>query len=202
MGKRDAKRVVGEGGWHGTVVRVPSARSRDQTALIRLDNGREVLVPADMLAKQRDGTYLLPLALNDLQAPPDRATIGAAEPLVVPVVEEELFLDKRTVETGVVRVRKVVHEREELVDEPLLGEEIRVERVPVNRVLDRPVDIRQEGDTTIIPVYEEVLVVEKRLILKEEIHISKRKIDVRQPQQVTTRSEEVVVEREVRESER
>lgn len=35
-------------------------------------------------------------------------------------------------------------------------------------------EIRTEGDVTIVPVLEEVLVVEKRLVLKEELHIRRR----------------------------
>jgi stress response protein YsnF len=42
---------------------------------------------------------------------------------------------------------------------------------------------------------EEVLVVEKRLMLREEIHIRQQRIETHQPQRVTLRSEEVQVER-------
>jgi stress response protein YsnF len=42
---------------------------------------------------------------------------------------------------------------------------------------------------------EEVLVVEKRLMLREEIHIRKQRIEMHQPQRITLRSEEVQVER-------
>ena len=47
----------------------------------------------------------------------------------------------------------------------------------------------------IVPIMEEVLVIEKRLILKEELHIHKRRVETHQPQQVTLRREEVRVER-------
>jgi stress response protein YsnF len=67
-------------------------------------------------------------------------------------------------------------------------------------VLDRPVEVRHEGNTTIIPIYEEVLVVEKGLMLKEEIRITKRTTETHQPQQVITRSEEVIVEHEDQEN--
>jgi stress response protein YsnF len=56
--------------------------------------------------------------------------------------------------------------------------------------------VRTEGETTIIPVVEEVLVVEKRLVLKEEIHIRRliSKDDVEVP--VTVRRQRAVVERD------
>jgi len=113
---------------------------------------------------------------------------------VIPVIEEEVEVSKRKVETGVTRITKKVHEREEVIDEPLLQEEVQVDRVPINRFVEGPVPVRQENDKTIVPVFEEVLVVEKRLLLKEELHISKRRIEVHKPQEAVLRSEEVVVE--------
>jgi uncharacterized protein (TIGR02271 family) len=193
MTRSKSKPVTGVGGWRG-VVHLPRGRSGGSQARIQLDDGREVLVPADALVQQDDGSYYLPLALEEVDR--DQAAPASQAQIVIPVAEEQLFLDKRVVETGRVRVRKVVREREELVDEPLLREEVEVERVPINRLVDGPAEVRREGDTTIIPVYEEVLVVEKRLMLKEEIRVSRRKTEVHQPQHVTTRAEEVIVERE------
>jgi stress response protein YsnF len=47
----------------------------------------------------------------------------------------------------------------------------------------------------IIPLLEEVLVIEKRLILREEVHIKKRHREVHAPQEVLLRKEEVEIER-------
>jgi len=102
---------------------------------------------------------------------------------------------KRKVETGGVRVKKIVHEREEVVDEPLMREEVQVKRVPINRVVDAPVPVRHVGNTMIISLLEEVLVVEKRLMLKEELHITKGEVETYKPQRVTLRTEEAVIER-------
>jgi uncharacterized protein (TIGR02271 family) len=117
------------------------------------------------------------------------------QPYVVPVAEEVLDIKRRQVETGRIRVQKRVHERTELVDEPLLRDDVTVTRVPVNRVIDQPVGTRQEGETLIVPVFEEVLVVEKRLLLVEEVHITRHTREIHQPEEVTLRREEVVVER-------
>ena len=93
------------------------------------------------------------------------------------------------------RITKLVHEREEVVNVPRVREEVTVERVTLNRMVDAPVSMRQEGDTLIIPLLEEVIVVEKRLMVKEELRITKRRIEEHASQQVTLRREEVVVER-------
>ena len=114
---------------------------------------------------------------------------------VIPVIEETLDVQKRQVETGGVRITKVVHEREEVVNVPRVREEVTVERVTLNRIVDTPVSMRQEGDTLIIPLLEEVVVIEKRLMVKEELRITKRRIEEQASQQVTLRREEVVVER-------
>jgi uncharacterized protein (TIGR02271 family) len=114
---------------------------------------------------------------------------------VVPVLAETLDIDTRRVETGRVRIREIVHEHEQTVDPPLWREEVVIERVPINRVIDEPISVRSEGETLIIPLLEEVLVVEKRLLLKEEVRITKRRIDTHAPQQVTLRREEAAVER-------
>jgi uncharacterized protein (TIGR02271 family) len=108
---------------------------------------------------------------------------------------EELDVQKRTVETGTVRITKVVRERETLVDEPLLRENVAISRLPMQRVVEGPIPIREDNGTTIISVVEEVLVVEKRWMLREEIHIRKRRTETHQPQPITLRSEEVQVER-------
>ncbi|WP_437954670.1 DUF2382 domain-containing protein [Sorangium sp. So ce119] len=116
--------------------------------------------------------------------------------LVVPVVAQELEVKKRTVESGRVRITKEVRERVEEVEEPLARERVFVERVAIDRVVTEPPATRQEGDTLIVPVVEEVLVVEKRLVLKEELRITRvRSVEMSPPEHVTLRSEDVRVER-------
>jgi uncharacterized protein (TIGR02271 family) len=120
---------------------------------------------------------------------------AADERVTIPVVEEDVVVRKRKKITGAVRVRTVVHEDEQTVDEPVRAEEVEVERVPVDRWVDGPVPVRQEGDTTIISLVEEVVVVEKRLKVTEEIRITKRPVTGRVSDRVRVRREEAVVER-------
>ena len=94
---------------------------------------------------------------------------------VIPVVEERAVILKRKKLTGGLRVRTVVRESEEVIDEPLTTEEVEVERVPLDRWVEAPVPVRQEGLTTIITLLEEVVVVEKRLRATEEVRITRRR---------------------------
>ncbi|MFC0409168.1 DUF2382 domain-containing protein [Roseomonas elaeocarpi] len=90
---------------------------------------------------------------------------------VVPVAEEHVLVTKRVVETGRVRVSLKTEEVTEAVRETLHGRRVEIEHVPIDREVDRVPGTREEDGVLIVPVVEEVLVVEKRLVLKEEIRI-------------------------------
>jgi stress response protein YsnF len=113
---------------------------------------------------------------------------------VIPMVEERAVVLKRKKLTGGLRVRTVVRESEKVIDEPLTTDAVEVERVPVDRWVEAPVPIRQEGEPTIITL-EEVAVVEKRLRATEEVRITRRRTVRQASQHVTLRREEAVVER-------
>jgi uncharacterized protein (TIGR02271 family) len=163
--------------------------------LVQLESGQQIPVSAAALIRQPDGSYYVPLNLAELAASRSGCHLGSDKALVVPVIAEELAVQKRVVETGKVRITKVIHEREVVVDEPLLGETVEVERVPIERLVDGPIPMRYENNAVIVSIVEEVLVVEKRLMLKEELHIRKRRVETHQPQQVTLRREEARIER-------
>lgn len=114
---------------------------------------------------------------------------------VIPLVEETARVEKREVRGGAVRVRTVVDAVEDFARAELQGEKVEVTRVPVDREIDRAPEIRTEGDVTIIPVVEEVLVVETRLVLKEEVHLRRHRTTETVEVPVTLRKQRAVVER-------
>lgn len=124
-----------------------------------------------------------------------RVNAAHAEETIVPVIEEELTVTKRQVRTGGFRVHKIVKEHEEVVDVPLLREHVDIRRVTIGRDVDGPLPIRQEGETTIIPVVEEIIVIEKRMRLKEEIHITRRTTTEHTKEKVVLQREEAIIER-------
>jgi stress response protein YsnF len=71
-----------------------------------------------------------------------------------------------------------------------------VVRVAKDEVVTEVSGPRQEGDTLVLPVYEEVLVVEKRLRLVEEVHITTRRSERNEVQEVLLRQETVRLERD------
>jgi len=98
-----------------------------------------------------------------------------------------------------VRIHTTVHTREVLVDEPLVREEVIIERVPVNRVVEGPIPVRSEGETMILSLLEEVLIVETRLRLTEELRITRRRTETHRPVTATVRREDITIERVDRE---
>jgi uncharacterized protein (TIGR02271 family) len=191
-----SQKVKDKDGVWGTVVSgSPHLFSNAAQAVVQTESGQQILIPTDILVQQPDGSYYLPLRLAELEPYGSEHSVSQDEPIVVPVLAEELEVQKRPVETGKVRITKVVHERETVVDEPLVHDNVAITRVPIQRVVDGPVPVREENDTTIISVVEEVLVVEKRWMLREEIHIRKQRMETHQPQRITLHSEEVQVER-------
>jgi len=121
------------------------------------------------------------------------AELKPGESMVLPVIEEQAEIRKEQVETGKVRIETRVTEHTEVIDEPLIQEDVTVERVPIHRRVNAPLPIRYEGDTMIVPLLEEVVVVTKELMLKEELRITRRKTTIHQPQEVTLRREEAHV---------
>ncbi len=113
---------------------------------------------------------------------------------VIPVIQETVRVEKREFESGKVVVHKTVMERDEAVEVLLRQQDLSVERVPIGRVVQEAPQTRQEGDTLIVPILEEVLVVEKRLVLKEELHIRKQSSERMEQQTVRLRSEQVEIE--------
>jgi stress response protein YsnF len=114
----------------------------------------------------------------------------------LPLTEEQVHIEKRQVTTGKVRVQTMVDVSDELVTQELTAERVAVSRVPVNRYVEVAPQIRTEGELTIIPVLEEVLVVERKLLLKEEIHIQRTVTTELVTETVPVRKQRAVVESE------
>ena len=128
--------------------------------------------------------------------PAVEVTLG--ESVTLPLIAETARIDKRAVETGRVRVSIRTETVDQVLRETLRSDMVGVTRVPVNRTLaegEMPPLVREENGVTIIPVLEEILVVEKRLVLKEEVHVRQTTAgeDVEVP--VTLRKQHAVVER-------
>jgi uncharacterized protein (TIGR02271 family) len=106
---------------------------------------------------------------------------------VLRLLREEATVERETVETGRVRIATVTHTRDHLIDELLACTSVEVKRVPIGRVINAIPPVKDDADLTVIPIVEETLVVERRLVLKEEVHIQRRKTTERYQETVQLR---------------
>ena len=131
--------------------------------------------PARMKPQQNDNSH-------PQQDPPQsgftqrsqRIIVASDTEAVIPVIQEQIMVGKRQVETATVEITKTVTEGPEPVHVVVAHDETSVERVPVNRFVEKAPEIRYDGDTMIIPVMKEVAVVEKKLMLVEELRVTKK----------------------------
>ena len=150
----------------------------------------------------------MPPTLPDPTRDPNRSLLGGdgirgeqhaqalnvGETEVIPVVREFAHIGKRMVESGRVVVHKTTVERDETVEAMLLREDLQVERVAVGRAVTEAPAPRHEGDVLIIPIMEEVLVTEKRLMLKEELRIRTVRSEQAVTETVRLREEQVTID--------
>jgi Domain of unknown function (DUF2382) len=115
---------------------------------------------------------------------------------IIPVIQEDVVIGMERATTGTVRVRTVIHEDEHAIDEPITMTDVEVKRVPVDLWTDEPVPDRVEGDTRIISVHREEIIVQRRLHVVEEVHVTLRRREERHREIVRTRQTQVVVDRD------
>jgi len=197
--------LVTTSGKSGQVFRASRFLDRSNTNQVRLDDGTELTVLTSALRVQPDGTFLLdegegattPRPAQRAAAPAPERTAVEAEP-EAPAGGSSLDRHPEFAETAPMteresapapmreepRYQKATPERDVVIDEPLFGEDVTVERVQVNRLVDAAPQSRQDGDTTIIPVVEEVITVQKRLLLREEVRITRRRTTIREPRRI------------------
>ena len=134
--------------------------------------------------------------MNVTAATQDDSLPLEGSPITFPVIEEQVIIHKTVADNGGLRLRKVVHADVVEVDQELTSEAVKLTRVPIDREVFGPVEVRYENGVTIIPVVEERLVIRRQRILVEEIHLSRTSHIKRAPQSITVRREEIIAERQ------
>ena len=190
--------VVDGEGLFGTVVShhamsQDAARAGLSSMVVVRHREQQVMLPAGLFEAVSATSFRIPFAFSALIA--QGSSNGK---LVIPVMQEEMAVGKRLVDTGRgVRVHKTVIETPHVVEQSLQEDQLHIEHVTQDTWIDPdhlPV-ARQEGDTLIIPVIEEVLVVRTRLRLKEEVRITRTSRPVIGKETVFLKTQQVQVER-------
>jgi uncharacterized protein (TIGR02271 family) len=154
----------------------------DQPTLIPLNEIKSVRSMEDV---NRLATHQLPLEQDD-RLDADATTLLEREGEIrIPLAAERLNIARQVVNLGELRIHKRVEQVEEVQRVPVTHDELVVERVAMNQPLSAPLEPRIEGGQLIIPIMKEVLVVQRQLVLVEEVRVSKRYIteqhEVREP---------------------
>jgi stress response protein YsnF len=118
-----------------------------------------------------------------------------ADRLTAVLHAEEISVSRQQSEGDTYRVSTITRERERPVDEELHHQRVEIRRVPISQPVSAMPPVREEGDTTIMSVVEEVVVIERRLMLKEEIHIRRVHVTEHHQETVIVREQEAVITR-------
>ena len=121
--------------------------------------------------------------------------IGEDE-VVMPVAEEEVVTEKRSMVKKEIRVCKDVVEEEEVIEEDVRKEEIDVEDSTTRGGSREASEAEIGEDEVVMPVTEEEVVTEKRAVVKEEIRVRKDVVQDEEVVEEDVRREEVDVEDE------
>ena len=173
-------------------------------ALAESEAGRVITEMVEALVEAQTAAAIAAIKNRDSMSDPTIGDTEASQSVVerpdddetkLELFAEDLSVAKEKVETGRVRVATRTREREALIDEDLVREHVEIETVPVGLRIDAVPEPRQEGDTTIIPIVEEVLFVERQLVLKEEVRIRRIHTTDHHKETVMLRYQEAVVTR-------
>jgi uncharacterized protein (TIGR02271 family) len=169
-------------------------------ALTDFLRGRDLATPTTTSAAAPHETAVAAAALNGAPATAARATARRAEPTAdreeirIPLMREEIGIEKVARESGHVRIHKTVHTEEKHFSVPVTREEIVIEHVPIER--DASVDAEGAFTEGIVdvPLYEEEVRVSKRSVVQEEVVVRTVAQSVDREGSATLRHEEAEVE--------
>jgi uncharacterized protein (TIGR02271 family) len=191
----------------GQVGTVKSVIARPSTGeiwyLLIRDGDRLLTVPAETIAEVvSPHAVRLRVSRDEVRRRADGRTDASGlsdagrrtEPVRVPIHEERLQVTVEPVDLGELRIQKTVEHHPEIVTRSVEREELEIERVPLDRLLDQPVEPYRNGEWLVVPVMQEVLVVTKQLVLTEEVRIRTRRVAEQQEVYEVLRREHVSVE--------
>jgi stress response protein YsnF len=118
-----------------------------------------------------------------------------SSPPTVPMAEETAWIRKRQVVKGKVRVRTITETSDEMIETTVQDRSVEVVRVPVDRVVREAPIVRTEDGVTIVPILEEIVIVQTQLVLKEELRIRQMTESRKEKVPIRLRKQRAVVER-------
>jgi uncharacterized protein (TIGR02271 family) len=121
-------------------------------------------------------------------------TMERPDEQVLELREEELHVHRELRDVGEAQIRTRVEQVPARLEVDSYSEEVHVEHVPIGRVVTERAEPHQDGDVLVVPMYEEQLVVTKRLLLREELRIRRVKTTQHQMFEDTLRRERAEID--------
>jgi uncharacterized protein (TIGR02271 family) len=112
----------------------------------------------------------------------------------IPLMREEIGIEKVARESGHVRIHKTVHTEERHFSVPVTREEVEIEHVPIGRDTASSGGRAFEEDTLDVPLYEEEVRVSKHQVLDEEVVVRTIARSEQRQASATLRHEEAEIE--------
>lgn len=159
----------------GTVEELAGAGSDAQLVVRLVDGDRTMMVPYDVIDAERSNEDLVVIqgAVGDLLD--TQMDVGEHDTQTFALSAEEAIAHVHEVDRGRVLIDKTIEMVPHEAQVEVGNDRIEVERVAVDEEVDTPPETRQEGETLIVPVVEEVLVVTKRYRIIEEVRVTKHR---------------------------
>ncbi len=170
------------------------AYTEGQPVPVRLESGQQVRLAPDLVEREADGRLVARVSFADVATGAAQAASPSGETFLE--IQERLNVSRLLKEVDRATISVRTGTTEESVTEPAWRETVNVHREAVDQVVTEVEDIRHDGNVTIVPMYEEVVVVERRLMLRERLHITISREETRIPHTVVLRHQYVEVERQ------
>ena len=187
MASRRQPTIVDAEGVTASLRTVRVRADHEAIAVAVLGNGTPVAVPFQTLEHHDDGGYSMPGRWRDFLQ-------STGSSVVVPVIAEKVVTRVREAPRRTLRIRRRVVEQPTPVETPIWQERIDVQHVPVDAFVETAPSARWEGDVLVVPCVEQVVVVETRLKVREELRIRTIREQVVDRQTITLRRHEVEIE--------
>jgi uncharacterized protein (TIGR02271 family) len=108
--------------------------------------------------------------------------------------EEQLVARKELVEAGEVVLHTEIDEAPARLEIDAFREEVEIEHEPVGKIVSERAAPWEENGDFVVPVYEEQLVVVKRLVLREQLRIRRMRTTEHQTYEDQLRRERLVID--------
>jgi uncharacterized protein (TIGR02271 family) len=185
-------------GYLGTVSRLETDHLGNLTLIHVAADAGDVIVPErDVRSVRPDGTVMLACSRDAVGRAVDASALGAdgvESDEVIALREERLVAHREMEQIGEIVVRTEVESVPGRLEVEAQREEVQIEHVPVGQIVTERSEPWEEDGVLVVPVYEEQMVVTKRLVLREHLRVRRVRSVERQLFQETLERERVVVE--------